>query len=453
MMNEIKYDVFISFKNTDKDNQPTLDSEIAQKIYKELEQRNIQAFFSNIRLFQFGEAAYKQAIEEALDQSKILIAIATSLDFLNSKWVSYERESFHEDILSSRKENAYIIPYIKNIDINALPRSLRGYETFSIDNNSVEEVVNFVIACLKKSNEYKEKKFEKSLTTGKRASTYDPSSKKEFRRLKIQADNTRDADSNAIKYCLDNLPKKDKIYILDAGCAYGFVTKDRFSNIPNSQVIAVDISKKCLEYAREHNDAENIVYEYLNLESETLESDIEEIMDKYGIDKFDIIFSSLVIHHLKNPNRFLRKIRKYLSKDGFIILRGSDDGSIVSTGDNGLIEKVIQMHLQADGISDRFNGRKLYGQLIASGYKNVKMMSCIKETSSLDIDEKEDIFLERFEYRKTYLQNALEKDPYNMDKKNALDAMCYALDMLENIFSEESFWYSEIDFVAVGKRV
>ena len=142
-----------------------------------------------------------------------------------------------------------------------------------------------------------------------------------------------------------------------------------------------------------------------------------------------------------------------LSKDGFIILRGSDDGSIVSTGDNGLIEKVIQMHLQADGISDRFNGRKLYGQLIASGYKNVKMMSCIKETSSLDIDEKEDIFLERFEYRKTYLQNALEKDPYNMDKKNALDAMCYALDMLENIFSEESFWYSEIDFVAVGKRV
>ena len=77
-------------------------------------------------------------------------------------------------------------------------------------------------------------------------------------------------------------------------------------------MIAVDISKKCLEYAKEHNDAENIVYEYLNLESETLESDIEEIMDKYGIDKFDIIFSSLVIHHLKNPNRFLRKIRKYL---------------------------------------------------------------------------------------------------------------------------------------------
>ena len=80
-------------------------------------------------------------------------------------------------------------------------------------------------------------------------------------------------------------------------------------------------------------------------------------------------------------------------------------------------------------------------------------MSCIKETSSLDIDEKEDIFLERFEYRKTYLQNALEKDPYNIEKKNALEAMVYALDMLENKFSEESFWYCEIDFVAVAKRV
>ena len=60
MMNEIKYDVFISFKNTDKDNQPTLDSEIAQKIYKELEQRNIQAtLFNPLQiLLEFGSRSY-----------------------------------------------------------------------------------------------------------------------------------------------------------------------------------------------------------------------------------------------------------------------------------------------------------------------------------------------------------------------------------------------------------
>lgn len=451
-MNDIRYDVFISFKNTDKDNNPTEDSQIAAILYKELEQRGIKAFFSNVRLFQFGEAAYKDAIEKALDDSKVLVAIATSEEFLNSKWVKYERESFHEDILAGRKEQAYIVPYIKNINVNSLPRSLRGYETFQINNN-VEEVVMFIIACLKKNSEYKEKKFEKSLTTGKNVSTYDPTKGKELKRLKIQSDYTRPADMPAIEYCLKNLPHKDKIYILDAGCAYGYVTSDRFSKIENAFTLGVDISNKCLEYAQEHNHSDNIVYEYLDLESEDFDDNLTSLMEKYGIDKFDIIFSSLVIHHLKNPNRFLRKIRKYLSKDGFIILRGSDDGSMVSCGDDGLINKIIDMHVKTDGISDRFNGRKLYGQLIASGYKNVKMMSYIKDTSSLDIDEKEDVFLERFAYRKNYLQNALEKDPYNIEKKNALEAMVYALDMLENKFSEESFWYCEIDFVAVAKRV
>ena len=451
-MNDIRYDVFISFKNTDKDNNPTEDSQIAAILYKELEQRGIKAFFSNVRLFQFGEAAYKDAIEKALDDSKVLVAIATNEEFLNSKWVKYERESFHEDILAGRKEQAYIVPYIKNINVNSLPRSLRGYETFQINNN-VEEVVMFIIACLKKNNEYKEKKFEKSLTTGKNVSTYDPTKGKELKRLKIQSDYTRPADMPAIEYCLKNLPRKDKIYILDAGCAYGYVTSDRFSKIENAFTLGVDISNKCLEYAREHNHSDNIVYEYLDLENEDFDDNLTSLMEKYDIDKFDIIFSSLVIHHLKNPNRFLRKIRKYLSKDGFIILRGSDDGSMVSCGDDGLINKIIDMHVKTDGISDRFNGRKLYGQLIASGYKNVKMMSYIKDTSSLDIDEKEDVFLERFAYRKNYLQNALEKDPYNIEKKNALEAMVYALDMLENKFSEESFWYCEIDFVAVAKRV
>ena len=451
-MNDIRYDVFISFKNTDKDNNPTEDSQIAAILYKELEQRGIKAFFSNVRLFQFGEAAYKDAIEKALDDSKVLVAIATNEEFLNSKWVKYERESFHEDILAGRKEQAYIVPYIKNINVNSLPRSLRGYETFQINNN-VEEVVMFIIACLKKNSEYKEKKFEKSLTTGKNVSTYDPTKGKELKRLKIQSDYTRPADMPAIEYCLKNLPRKDKIYILDAGCAYGYVTSDRFSKIENAFTLGVDISNKCLEYAREHNHSDNIVYEYLDLENEDFDDNLTSLMEKYGIDKFDIIFSSLVIHHLKNPNRFLRKIRKYLSKDGFIILRGSDDGSMVSCGDDGLINKIIDMHVKTDGISDRFNGRKLYGQLIASGYKNVKMMSYIKDTSSLDIDEKEDVFLERFAYRKNYLQNALEKDPYNIEKKNALEAMVYALDMLENKFSEESFWYCEIDFVAVAKRV
>ena len=64
---------------------------------------------------------------------------------------------------------------------------------------------------------------------------------------------------------------KDKLYILDAGCAYGFVTRDRFSEIPDSVTLGVDINEKCLDYARQHNQSDSIHYEYLSFECEEFE--------------------------------------------------------------------------------------------------------------------------------------------------------------------------------------
>ena len=179
---------------------------------------------------------------------------------------------------------------------------------------------------------------------------------------------------------------------------------------------------------------------------------IEEIMEERGIEKFDIIFSSLVIHHLKNPNKLLRNIRRMLDKNGYIIIRGSDDGSMVTYADDGLIQKIIDLHLSCDGISDRLNGRKIYSQLVSSGYKNVKMINWIKETSGMDIDERYEIFVERFSYRRNYLYSQCEKDPFNLSLKKKLDEMDYLLSELENKFAEDSFWYSEIDFIGVAQK-
>lgn len=447
----MKYDVFISFKNSDENGNPTEDSVIAGELFKELEQHGIHAFYSNIRLFEFGESAYKEAIETALDEAKVLIVVATDPKYLKTRWVSYERESFHDDILSGRKKDASIIPFMKNIAGNDVPRSLRSYETFSIGQSTVSTVVEFVIKCLKKHEEFKDKKFEKSLTTGKAVSRYNPNFGNEFRRLKIQATNTRKADLPAIEYALKNI-NKERVFILDAGCAYGFVTADRFGSIENAVTLGVDVNEKCIDYARIHNARENIVYDIFNLEDENFEDAIETLMEKYEIEKFDIVFVSLVLHHLKNPNKFLRRIRRYLSQDGMIIVRGSDDGSILTCNDDDLIRKVVDIHLSADGISDRMNGRKIYSQLLSSGYKDVKMMNCIKDLSGLDLDERYDVFLERFSYRRNYLQMACDADPYDMDKRNALEAMDFALEKLENKFSEENFWYCETDFVGVARK-
>ena len=451
-MEREKYEVFISFKNSDERGDPTEDALIASELFQELSKRGINAFYSNVRLLQFGEAAYKKAIDEALDEADVFVAVASKKEYLESRWVSYERDSFHNDILSGIKKAESMVSYLKpGVSTNDLPRSLRTFEAFTVEEGH-EKIVAFIVNCLKKAAGGKERSFEKSLVTGKRASTYNPATAKELRRLKIQSDNTRPADLPAIEKALSGLSDKKEINVLDAGCAYGFVTEDRFGGDPRLRVLAVDRSDACLEYARAHSAAATRSYEHLDLESEDFEEEAAALMEKHGIPSFDLVFASLVLHHLKNPGKVLRRIRKLMGKGAYIVVRGSDDGSIVSMGDNGLIEKIVALHVSADGISDRFNGRKIYGQLVAAGFADVRMMSYVKDTSGLDGDEKEDIFLERFAYRKNYLQRSYEEDPNNLEKKSKLEAIKYGLEELENVFAEPGFWYQEVDFVGIGRK-
>lgn len=449
------YDIFISFKNTDSNGQPTEDVAIANELYKQLTDAGLSVFFSNIILHQQGAAAYKAAIETALDEASILIVLATSVDYLTSEWVSYERESFHNDILSGRKTNACIVPYLKNIYGTDVPRSLRNYQTFQIGQSSVSDVVDFVKRIFKTdttSSEQVHADNEISLVTGKHKSTYTAATKAEFKRLKIQAINTREADMNALDYVCARMNNTSGLRILDMGCAYGFVTRDRFSQFADATVLGLDKNEELIEFARETNSFNGAHYEVCNLESEDFEEELEELMSKYNIEEFDIIFASLVIHHLKNPNKLLRRVRKYLSQDGYIIIRGSDDGSIITNNDDGLIQKILDIHLNADGISDRLNGRKIYSQLIASGYKNVVMKNYIKDLSGLSLDDRDEIYIERFSYRKNYLKKLVEHDPYSEKKRKDLEQITLYLNELENKFNDESFWYCEIDFVGIAQK-
>lgn len=449
------YDVFLSFKNLDENGVKTEDAYIAENMYNVLKEQGLSVFFSNIVLNELGAAAYKNAIEDALEQTRVLVSIATKKEYIESKWVSYERESFHNDILSGRNAKACIVPYLKNISGLDVPRSLRNYQTFQIDASPISDVIDFIKKFLHTEDPQGMPVFAKeeiSLSTGKHISSYKAELKTELKRLKIQSNNTREADNIALKYVLDNMEDKDEINILDMGCAYGFVTKDRFSKIPNAKVIGVDRSEKLIEYAKEKSSFDNCYYYVLDLEDEEMIDKLEEIMEENDIEKFDIIFASLVIHHLKNPNKLLRTIRRVLDKTGYIVIRGSDDGSMVTYADDGLIQKIVDLHLSCDGISDRLNGRKIYSQLISSGYKNVKMINWIKEISGMDLDDRYEIFVERFSYRRNYLNSQCEKDPYNTALRKKLDEMDYLLSELENKFAEDSFWYSEIDFIGVAQK-
>ena len=141
------HDVFISHKNLDSRGMPTRDASLAREVYEALTAAGLRVFLSAVSLESLGVAAYKQAIDEALDQSKVLVAVGTSRQHLESQWVHYEWDSFSNDILSGVKLDGRIFAYVDNVAPSELPRTLRQIQVFSHP-DGLPVLANFVCQAL-----------------------------------------------------------------------------------------------------------------------------------------------------------------------------------------------------------------------------------------------------------------------------------------------------------------
>ncbi len=144
-----QFDVFLSFKNLDARDRQTRDARISSELYAFLTKKGLSVFQSNIVLEALGEAAYKKAIDDALDSAKVLVAVGTSTENLESKWVRYEWDSFFTDILSGIKPDGKVFTYIEGLKINSLPRSLRQTQTLVHGTGSIQKLYNFISNALR----------------------------------------------------------------------------------------------------------------------------------------------------------------------------------------------------------------------------------------------------------------------------------------------------------------
>ncbi len=142
------YQVFISFKNLGHDGSVTRDSALAQELYQFLADHGFRVFFSNVSLEASGTSAYKSAIEAALDQAEVLIAVTTRPEHITSEWVKYEWDSFHNDIISGLKRTGKIFVYVEGIPASGLPRALRQCQVFEHDERDKGRVRTFLLSSL-----------------------------------------------------------------------------------------------------------------------------------------------------------------------------------------------------------------------------------------------------------------------------------------------------------------
>ena len=129
------YQVFISFKRGKFDGSGlTRDYELAADLHKTLRAQGIEVFFSEKDL---STSAFRDEIDEALDEAQILIAVGTSKANLDSQNVKYEWRSFYDDLLGGYKPNGEIYTYLEGMSQSELPRALRQRQSFTSEQKDI----------------------------------------------------------------------------------------------------------------------------------------------------------------------------------------------------------------------------------------------------------------------------------------------------------------------------
>ena len=410
-------------------------------LYKELIGQNFTVFFD---LKSLRTGVFPDIIRQNIEDCTDFILIVSDSTF--SQRIFQADDWVHRELALALRLNKNVVPVFVNGTIpDDLPEDIARIKNRQglqqIDPNLISENYKKLI------DERLVSKPQKMILPWKmrRCSAYDVNYGDEQERLAIQSNNAYLSDMNVLAGYGGGI-------VLDVGAAFGTVTVSRFSDEKYSKVYGFDRSVKCVEYANLHS-SDKFEFFVADLEASDFRSNMQSFMRERGIKGFDIIFSSLVLHHLKDPELALRNLRRLLVKGGIIIVRGSDDGTKAAYPDpRGMLKTIVDKTLACPNTSDRLNGRKIYSWLIESGFSDVEMFSFMRDTSRMDMDDREDLFRESFSYRLNYFRKEWESHPEDPDKFQEFDEMETLLAMFENEFMKESFWYAEHDYIGVGKR-
>lgn len=149
---------------------------------------------------------------------------------------------------------------------------------------------------------------------------------KEYREMREQNLNANELiEIPTIKSMLPEIKGKR---ILDLGCGNGTMSKYFIDN-GASYVLALDISEKMIEEAKEKHSAPNITYNVLGMEK------IDTIKEK-----FDLVFSSLAFHYIEDFDKLTTDINNLLNKNGVLLYSQEHPTALAPILDLGMKNRI-----------------------------------------------------------------------------------------------------------------
>lgn len=125
---EPAYDVFISFKDSDRENgiERTQDSIDAQDLYSALVADGYKVFFSRISLRDKISEQYEPYIYNAIKTAKVMIVFGEKPEYFSAVWLKNEWTRFKRRIEKGEKHKNSLVVVYKNMNPSDLPAVLRS---------------------------------------------------------------------------------------------------------------------------------------------------------------------------------------------------------------------------------------------------------------------------------------------------------------------------------------
>lgn len=344
---EPPYDIFISFKKSDKEKniKETSDYLSAFLLYNHLKSKlNLNVFFSPETLKNKVAERYEPYIYHAINTSKVMIVYGEKPEYINSTWVKNEWARFLRKIKNKEKEPNSLVVVYKGFDPYNLPKELRDLQALDKDDlNFSETLINHINKILEKESS-KQKIERKEIKVGQVATRSRTIGQNQIvkRELGTNVITTRDAS-------IAKMIETAEVFISNSKFdkANSILNDVKLKEPNNSEALFLSLLIKYqLKNSKELHEVLIDGSKNINM------NDIDELISKTDKQK-----AIEIINVLKNA--LISKIKNnYIQSKGFIKSKFEDDlldmFNVLSRYDYDDSNKVNKMILDASAVNDAY---------------------------------------------------------------------------------------------------
>lgn len=421
------HDVFISYNSRMKN--------VADKIVATLESNGVKCWYAPRDVF--GD--YATSICEALEHTKVFVVL---LDNTGSKspHVLNEVEIAYKRIIEDDAELT-ILPF--KLDKEELSKAMQYYihrmHWIDASNDNINEAIE---ELLQKINTIL-KPFKAAPVNERTANTmYEHASELELRRLQNQMRFLRQFDGSVYK---DAAQEFEQLNVLDIGTNDGTYATQTFDEVGKPYtLLGLDFNESIIEKAKVQYGNDKRTFQHMNVESDGLEDCLNDYLINNHLPGFNIINISMVLLHLSNPEKLLKRLRKFIVRGGYLIIKDLDDNFDVAYPDmNGYFDKIKELSIADSKLGGyRLTGRQIPYMLHKSGYRDIRLVKQGLTTLGMDYDKREQFFDFRFCYLKEDYKSLAEESSKNHYAQEGLRWLEEHYEDAKDEFLEEELFFN-----------